>query len=191
MKWLYGVYGFIAFYTIYELILGYWAGSVLLWSIALIIHGLIIIIKRNKSKKNQKINQTSIEKGIYHKKELITNCEKEFLIRLNKIFKRKYIIQPQTPLRMIISKDGDELGKYASELNRYIDFGIFNKNYELQVLVELNDKTHELEERQERDLKVQNICKQANIPLITFWTYEKLTNEEIKHRIEKEIKNAN
>ena len=91
---------------------------------------------------------------------------------------------------MIISKNGEENGIHAGELNRYIDFGILNKNYELLALIELNDTTHELEERKERDFKVQNICRQARIPLITFWTYEKLTNEEIKHRIEKEINNA-
>ena len=153
---------------------------------------LIYKITTNKKKlnnDNQQINKNTT--SIYNKKELITNCEKEFLIKLNKTFKRKYTIQPQIPLRMIISKNGEDYGVYAGELNRYIDFGIFDKNYMLLALVELNDKSHNLAERQERDLKVQNICKQANIPLITFWTYEKLTNDEIKHRIEKEIKNAN
>ena len=188
MKWL---YGFLIFYTIYELITGYWASSVLLWSITFIIQGIIIIIKKNKKKQKQKNNQsTQNQKSIYHKKEFITNCEKEFLIKLNKIFKRKYTIQPQIPLRMIISKNGEDYGVYAGELNRYIDFGIFDKNYMLLALIELNDKSHNLVERQDRDLKVQSICKQANIPLITFWTYEKLTNEEIKHRIEKEINDA-
>ena len=172
-------------------------GKLLLYIIALPILiptlAVIIIIKLVKKikKTKHKTNDIVINDGIYHKREFITECEKEFMFKLNNIFGNKYIIQPQIPLRMIVSKNNDKLNKYASELNRYIDFGIFNKNYELQVLVELNDKTHELEERQVRDLKVQNICKQANIPLITFWTYEKLTNEEIKHRIEKEIKNAN
>ena len=183
------LYGIVVAYTIYELIIGYWAGSVLLWSITLIIQAIIIIIKRKKQKtNNQKI--INEENSIYHKRELITKCEKEFMTRLNTIFRKKFIIQPQIPLRMIVTKENDKFNKYASELNRYIDYGIFNKSYELQALVELNDKSHELEERKERDLKVQNICKQAKIPLITFWTYEKITNEEIKHRIEKEIENA-
>lgn len=151
---------------------------------------LIYKIATNKKKltNDQKIDQNT--PSIYNKKELITKCEKEFIIKLNNIFRKRYIIQPQIPLRMIISKNGEENGVHAGELNRYIDFGILNKNYELLALIELNDKTHELEKRQERDLKVQNICRQAKIPLITFWTYEKLTNEEIKHRIEKEINNA-
>ena len=110
--------------------------------------------------------------------------------RLKTIFGNKYIIQPQVPLRMIISKDGEELGKYANELHKYIDFGLFDKNYKLLALIELNDKSHTLKERHERDLKVQEICNQANIPLITFWTHGNQTNENIRYIIEKEIKNA-
>ena len=173
-------------------------GKFLLFIIALpivlpiiIILLIIKIVKHfKKTKQKKKNNDIVLDETIYHKREFITEYEKQFMSKLTGVFNNKYIIQPQIPLRMIVSKNNDKFNKYASELNRYIDFGIFNKNYELQALIELNDKTHELEERQERDLKVQNICRQAKIPLITFWTYEKLTNEEIKHRIEKEINNA-
>ena len=161
----------------------------------IIIPILIIILlfkmiqKLIKNKKN-KVNIENDDNSTYHKKELLTDCEKQFMERLKTIFGNKYIIQPQVPLRMIISKDGDELGKYANELHKYIDFGLFDNDYQLLALVELNDKSHTLQERHKRDLKVQDICNQANIPLITFWTNENYTNDNIRHTIEKEIENA-
>lgn len=60
--------------------------------------------------------------------------------------------------------------KYRLELFRVIDFGIFDQEYKLCVLVEINDPSHETPER-ERDKKVVEICKEAGIPLVTFWTY--------------------
>ena len=135
----------------------------------------------------EEIKLRDSQKQTYHAKDMLTECEKQFLTRLNNIFKDKYIIQPQIPLRMIIDKDGNS---FAGELNRYIDFGIFDHNYKLLVLIELNDKSHKTKERYERDLKVQDICKQANIPLITFWTYGNQTDENIRYIIEKEINYA-
>ena len=156
----------------------------------------IIYVQKNKSKNftsvpldNLKEQQTNYSKT-YHKRDFLTQSEKFLLGKLKKIFGDKYIIQPQVPLRMLVSKDDEEFGQYANELNRYIDIGIFNKNYEILALVELNDKSHKFKDRYERDLKVQDICKQANIPLITFWTYGSQTDENIKYIIEKEINNA-
>lgn len=158
---------------------------IILLPIAIPIFTLFIIIKLIQKSKNNKNTNT-----IYHQKELLTDCEKQFMERLKTIFGNKYIIQPQVPLRMIISKDGDELGKYANELHKYIDFGLFDNDYQLLALVELNDKSHKTKARYERDLKVQDICNQANIPLITFWTHGNQTNENIRYFIEKEIENA-
>lgn len=60
--------------------------------------------------------------------------------------------------------------KYRLELFRVIDFGIFDQECKLCVLVEINDPSHETPERK-RDKKVVEICKEAGIPLVTFWTY--------------------
>lgn len=156
----------------------------------------IIYVKKNKSKDFTAVTLDNVKDyqsnyvPTYHKRNFLTQNEKFFLEKLKKIFGDKYIIQPQVPLRMLVSKDGEEYGQYANELNRYIDIGIFNKNYEILALVELNDKSHKFKDRYERDLKVQDICKQANIPLITFWTYGNQTDENIRYIIEKEINNA-
>ena len=151
----------------------------------------IIKSATNKKKKKDIVIKEYYTEETYSKRDLLTECEKEFLNKLNSIFKDKYIVQPQIPLRMIIEKSTDKLNKYANELHRYIDYGIFDKNYKLLALVELNDETHKEYERYKRDIQVNEICKQAKIPLITFWTHGKQTDENIRYIIEKEIESAN
>ena len=65
-------------------------------------------------------------------------------------------------LASVIQKENT---KYRTELFRNIDFGIFNKDFELLLLIELNDKSHIQRNRKIRDRKVKNILKECNIPL--------------------------
>lgn len=74
---------------------------------------------------------------------------------------------------------------YHNELFRNIDFGIFDKSYNLKLLIEINDKTHTLSDRRERDKKVRTICAKANIPIITFRTSYGINEEYIEKRLHK------
>ena len=89
-----------------------------------------------------------------------------------------YILQPQINLASIINKESNS--RYQNELFRNIDFGIFDKNYKLIVLIEINDRSHLDPKRRERDDKVHRICKNANIPLITFWTSREVKETYIR-----------
>lgn len=79
--------------------------------------------------------------------------KKDFLTYNEKLFYRKLL-----PLHK-------ENTKYRTELFRNIDFGIFNKDFELLLLIELNDKSHIQRNRKIRDRKAKNILKECNIPL--------------------------
>ena len=50
-------------------------------------------------------------------------------------------------------------------------------------LIEINDQTHLAQERRERDRKVADICEEAGIPLITFWTSYGVQPDYIERRI--------
>ena len=146
------------------------------------------LIKQTKGPINDKFIVYGLRKKatqIYKRKPLLTDCEKKFLFRLENIFKDMYIIQPQIPLRMIVEKSNDG---YDNELNKYIDFGLLDENRNIVALIELNDKSHLYYERIKRDKSVAKICKEIGIPLITFWTQKKYTNEEILERINLIIK---
>lgn len=128
-----------------------------------------------------------IQTTIYSTKKLMTDSELNFFNKL-KYFESEYRIIPQLNLATIIKKINNN--RYASELFRNIDFAIFSKDYStLLLLIELNDRTHETKSRKKRDVKVKNICKEANIKLITFYT--KYPNDEkyVINRIISELNN--
>ncbi|MFR9028073.1 MAG: DUF2726 domain-containing protein [Clostridium sp.] len=56
-------------------------------------------------------------------------------------------------------------------------------DYRPVFLIEINDQTHLAQERRERDRKVADICEEAGIPLITFWTSYGVQPDYIERRI--------
>lgn len=169
---------------------------------------LIILLKKNKKQiedaefKISTIAQINIEIRNNHTYEIdctettqnknqytarssyTTECENKFYKILKDNFGNEYEIHPQIPLSSIIEKQKTFDKQYQNELYRVIDFGIFSKDsLKPLLLIEINDKTHKAKERRERDDKVKQICKIANIELITFWTEYPNTEEYIINRI--------
>lgn len=160
--------------------------------IIFIVFGIAIIIgiinyKRQKNFDDEK-EETEEEKPTYTKKEsLVTNNELNFYKKLENVFGNKYKVQTQINLASIIDKNNSY---YKTDLFRNIDYGIFDKNtLKPLVLIELNDSTHKNKKRYERDLKIREMLKEANIPLVTFYTTYENKEEYIKNRIEKILNN--
>lgn len=127
----------------------------------------------------------NINKNQYKKKNFLTSTEKEFLSILCELKKYDLIIVPQVNLATIIQKTGEF--RYQNELYRNIDFGIFDKNYNILLLIELNDISHQQYKRRERDMKVKEIVKQADIKLINFYTDKPNKPEYVTKRIMNEL----
>ena len=104
----------------------------------------------------------------------MTNNERLFYNKI-KCLEPEYKIIPQVSLASIISKENNN--KYYTDLFRNIDFAIFDTNLqEVLLLIELNDGTHKLKKRKNRDAKIKKICNAAGIPLLFFYT--KYPNEK-------------
>lgn len=110
------------------------------------------------------------------KERLMSVTEYEYFKIINSFFGDEYLILPQINLASVIDKVGDG---YRTELFRNVDFGIFDYNYRPILLIEINDNTHFRKDRIERDKKVNEICKKAKLPLITFWTKDGIDNDKI------------
>ena len=126
------------------------------------------LYRKTNAQSNSQAHKGGTEAQYSSKETFMTECEKEFFAVFTEIVVDKYIIQPQINLASVVNKD--TYSKHRNELFRNIDFGVFDKDYKLRFLIEINDKTHEQKDRQERDKSVKNICNEAGIPLVTFWT---------------------
>jgi len=124
------------------------------------------------------------ELKIYKEKQFMTEYELEFYKKIKEL-ESEYKIIPQINLATIIKKINKG---YINELFKNIDFAIFDKEYKkVLLLIEINDKTHDKNNRKDRDLKVKKICNDANIKLITFYTKYPNEKEYVINRIKKEI----
>lgn len=75
-------------------------------------------------------------------------------------------VLPQAALCALVDKVRG--GGYRSELFRIADFCIVDaRSFEPLLVIELNDASHEREERKLRDEKVAAICADADLPLLT------------------------
>lgn len=126
---------------------------------------------------------------LYERKDsLITATEKQYLDAIKTVLPAGVFIQAQVNLASIIYKTDNS--KYQNELFRNIDACIFDQAYKPLVLIEINDSSHNDARRKERDRKVRDICEEAGIPLITFWTSYGVNMDYIKERVLKGIEQA-
>ena len=122
----------------------------------------------------------------YEKKPFLTESEKKFLELIKPLEKYGIIIVPQVNLATIIKKA--EYSRYNNELFRNIDFGLFNKDYNIKLLIELNDRTHNQPKRKYRDARVREIVESADVPIITFYTDKPNEQDYVLHRISETLK---
>ncbi len=175
------------------------------WQIALLLVIIVgtcalalYVIKRNKIKETERtidgqdLSPTdcdnSSEKPLptYSAKEsIMTDCEKAFFKAFQEIVAPNYTVQPQINLASIIDKESHN--RYRNELFRNIDFGIFDTNYSLMLLIEINDQSHTQRNRSARDSKVHAICEEAGIPLVTFWTKYGVNKQYISNRLSEHL----
>ena len=99
------------------------------------------------------------------KKCLMTSPEIELYHILLKILGRKYCVFPQMSLNAMLDKRSG--GGFRSELFRIADFCITDLSYQPLLVIELNDSSHQREERRLRDEKVLAICANAGLPVLS------------------------
>ncbi len=121
------------------------------------------------------------------KKYLLTQSERKLFAILNESFSQQYYIFPQIHIASIINvKSGTrEWQKYFNKIIRKSnDFTIFDKvNISPLLAIELDDITHDREDRIERDGFVDSAFNAAGIPIKHIKTVDLDNPEKIKIEI--------
>lgn len=105
------------------------------------------------------------------KQSILSPAEKEFLSVLEQIIDNRYHIECQVQLSRIVRvNDSNEHFTNYHDFNKIkaksIDFILFNKEQEPQLAIELDDHTHSRIDRIKRDLFVNDVMKQINLPIL-------------------------
>ena len=119
------------------------------------------------------------------KNVLISRSEQEYFKSIVNSLPTDYHAFPQVNLASFIIKNDDS--PFHNELFRNVDFLITDKYYKPLFVIEINDQTHLNSDRKERDEKVKNICDEAGIPVVKFWTSYGANSAYIKKKIDETI----
>lgn len=127
----------------------------------------------------------------YYKKEyFMTRSEHEFFKILQRIVDENYYIFPQVNLDKIIYSKGKQSYKnpyYNKVARKSVDFVLFDKIDISPVLaIELDDPTHEQEDRKERDEFVDKVFAHCGISILHL--HEFLREEVLKKMIIEKIR---
>lgn len=161
------------------------------YSLAFLILATIFIYLSEKTTSNivnidnPDLNNLKEDNAFYKVKKFLTPSEISFYKKMQRLQDMGYIIVPQVNLATIIEKQN---AKYHNELFRNVDFGLFDANFNLLLLIELNDKSHQEISRRNRDLKVRKILNDCQIKLLVFYTFYPNETDYVVNRILNAIK---
>lgn len=151
------------------------------------------INKKNKSNKERKVT-----KNLYHYKArnyLISRAEHKFFDVLIESIGDRYYVFPQVHLptfldHKIVGQNWKGAFRHIDE--KSVDFVLCDKAYIKPLLaIELDDKTHERDDRKKRDIEVENILKEAGLPLLRFENHGSFDKAKITQCIFEILENNN
>ena len=153
--------------------------------IIIILLGINIIL--NKFNINGDNEKENINIGLYEKKEyLMTKNELKFYKQLKKITdKLNLTIFVQVSLYQIIkNKEYKDFNKIKS---KSIDFVITENNGKIKLCIELDDSSHNKNNRIKRDNFINEIFKQTNINLLRIPVQESYNLETLENKIKEQL----
>lgn len=152
---------------------------------------LVIIIKAIAS--DSGAQKTSTIYRYNRKYAIMTEREQKFYEKLKLICGDSILIFPQIHLSNLFfhnikGQNFKAAFKFINKLS--VDFVLVDsRNYKTLLAIELDDSTHNEQERIRRDLIVNDIFKKANFPLLRVDSI-KIDNEKLKQMILENIKNG-
>ena len=103
---------------------------------------------------------------------MMTQTESEFFLKLDHVVSERYRVFPQVHLSALLDhkvKGQDWKFAFRHINGKSVDFVLCDKEtLRPTYAIELDDLTHEQSDRRKRDLEVERIFKEANLPLVRF-----------------------
>lgn len=100
-------------------------------------------------------------------KPVLTEAEARFFRSLESAVDGEYLIWPQLTLRTFIEPRSNDVALTNRIDRKRVDFCLVDRQtLTVQMAIELDDRSHQSPDRQRRDSFVEQVLKQAGVPLI-------------------------
>jgi very-short-patch-repair endonuclease len=143
---------------------------------------LIFLIEILRSKENEKQKYQYKQKNFF-----MSRAEHECYDALFIAVGEKYHIFPQVHLPSIIDNKvvgQNWKGAFRHISQKSVDFVLCDKSYiSPKLAIELDDRTHERQDRKDRDGEVERILKDAKLPLLRLENYGRFNPNELLKKI--------
>ena len=122
-----------------------------------------------------------------HRNWFLTKAEHEFYKALVQAVGQDYIIFAQVHLPTLL--DEKVVGQYWKAAFRHVsqksvDFVLCDKAYiSPKLAIELDDRSHERPDRQDRDIEVERILKGAGMPLLRIQNHGTFNSQDLAQKI--------
>jgi len=141
------------------------------WWIVLIVLGLLVLQSIKGSRNKGASSEKSEDLPYVLKRYVMSKAERSFFGVLEQVTdSSKYYIFPQVSLNNLVTveKGTRSYQTYHNKVDRKsVDFVLFDRNAVSPVLaIELDDSSHDREDRQERDAFVDRVLAKAGLPLL-------------------------
>ncbi len=159
--------------------------TIFLAIILVILIGLSVYVggrTRNKSGRTHRNYEYS------RRDSVMTAAEAEFFRRLEEIVSDRYYVFPQQHLSSLLNhqiKNGQSWKGALSAIQRKsVDYVLADKT-SLQTIyaIELDDYTHDAEDRMKRDTQVETLFKSVGIPLVRLHDVQSLKDSDITNAL--------
>lgn len=135
-----------------------------------------VVKAENKQKK------VKAKSGYVSKSMILSETEKRFYDGIKNAVGLRYVVKPRVEMADLL-KRGDGT-KCKDEQLGEMDFGVFDLQLRLKVLVEIRGLKRRGKQKQKVYKKVRKICKKAGIPVVTFWAKYGVLPEYIRERMQ-------
>jgi|GEM_PF-1110748 len=135
--------------------------------------------------------KTILRTPVYIRKPILTPRELSFFRVLQLAIGDQYHVAPKIRLADIITprRDPDYRRNFSRISQKHIDFTLIDKQHGTTILlIELDDRTHLLEHRKQRDQFVDEACNDAGIPILHLTTNRLYDTDILLHKINEIIR---
>ena len=149
---------------------------------------IFIVVFARFSGSSSSISHKKIEYKYRRKNFFLTKSEREFYDNLIKAVGDKYHIFAQASLPTLVDhkiKGQSWRGSFAHISRKSVDFVLCDRTYiSPKLAIELDDQSHQRQDRQNRDREVERILEQAGVPLLRIDNNKRFDTEELIKKIQ-------
>ncbi len=139
-------------------------------------------LEKTEKRETEKLEKARKKMGYVPKNVILSETEKKFFDGIKSAVGLRYVVKPRVEMADVL-KRGDGT-KCQDEQLGVMDFGVFDLQYRLKVLIEVNGMKRRGKQSKKVYKKTRKLCKKAGIPVVTFWAKYGVLTDYIKERMQ-------